>query len=317
VKSPFLGFGSEQALRRAAGALPQPAFTTDAAGRVTSWNDAAQHLTGWTIEEAGQLPPTMASAGASGLDALRTRDGRLLSVVRSATPFRDAAGAVAGTLAAWAPIRTASASALPCDAPSRSREQRPLTDALAAADVTVLIRSEPGPERDGIVRALHDASRRGSRPLVTVACRSLGAGPIRFASRRDGSLVLDEVGDLSANAQLALLGFLESHGPHTPGAVTDDVRLLCTTRIDLAPLVDACSFRADLHLRLSLFTVRARAEQLAGAPPPRPSDEREALAEALLKCGGSRTLAARELGISRVTLWKRMKRYGVYDIEVG
>jgi DNA-binding NtrC family response regulator len=46
----------------------------------------------------------------------------------------------------------------------------------------------------------------------------------------------------------------------------------------------------------------------AGKPP---ADERAELAEALARCGGSRTLAARSLGISRVTLWKRMKKYGV------
>ena len=64
--------------------------------------------------------------------------------------------------------------------------------------------------------------------------------------------------------------------------------------------------------------VRARCEVAANAVPARALvDEREALAEALLKSGGSRALAARELGISRVTLWKRMKRYGVYDLKAG
>jgi PAS domain S-box-containing protein len=52
VKSAFLGFGIEEALRHLADALADGLFTTDAEGRITYWNDAAQRITGWTAEEA-------------------------------------------------------------------------------------------------------------------------------------------------------------------------------------------------------------------------------------------------------------------------
>jgi PAS domain S-box-containing protein len=113
VKSPFLGLGSEEALRHVADALADGLFTTDADGRVTFWNDGAERITGWTRGEAigtncsilagdavsgcscgrGPIRCGLAAKGRSSKQCtIRTKDGRLLAIVKSAVPIRDAKG---------------------------------------------------------------------------------------------------------------------------------------------------------------------------------------------------------------------------------
>jgi PAS domain S-box-containing protein len=411
MESAFLGFGSEGALRHIAGGLADGLFTTDAAGRVTYWNGAAERITGWTSAEvigtscsilAGDvesgcscgLGPIRCGLALSGRSSkqctIRTKDGRLLVIVKSAVPIRDAGGAAVGALESFTPIRAEETSGAARGAglaglvgrhPAMQELHR-MIELVAGSAATVMICGESGTGKDRVAEAIHRAGPRGAGPLVRLPCASIeGDAPSAAAGEaRGGTLVLDEVASLSAAAQLRVLHFLERRESARAASVpaAHDVRLLCTTHSDLRRLVDAGQFRADLYFRLNVFPLRVpplrehlddvpliaehflarlsppaslapdAAHALAARPwpgnvrelqnvlefaalnaggrpvsaahlppdpaagPPRlPLDERAELERALARCGGNRTLAARSLGISRVTLWKRLKKHGV------
>jgi PAS domain S-box-containing protein len=415
VQSAFLGFGSEGALRHIADALADGLFTTDAEGRVTYWNAGAERITGWTSVEAvgtscsilagdavtgcscglGPIRCGLALAGRSSKQCtVRTKDGRLLVIVKSAVPIRDASGRAIGALESFTPIGEAATPAPPPGAgPAGLVGRHPamlelyrMMELVAASSATVMICGESGTGKDRVAEGIHRLGPRAASPLVRVPCASIdaaldGDAPGAAAQEaRGGTLVLDEVGNLSAAAQVRLLHFLERReAARAAGTATaHDVRLLCTTHCDLREMVDGRRFRADLYFRLNVFPIRVPplrehlddvpliAEQFlarlsppaslapdaalalrthpwpgnvrelqnvlefaalhAGgrpiaaahlprhpsAAPPRPAiDERAELESALARFGGNRTLAARSLGISRVTLWKRLKKHGV------
>jgi PAS domain S-box-containing protein len=416
LRSPFLGFGSEGALRHIAEALADGLFTTDAEGRVTYWNAAAERITGWTSAEAigtscsilagdsvsgcscglGPIRCGLALAGRSSKQCtVRTKDGRLLTIVKSAVPIRDASGHAIGALESFTPIRDAATPPDPVPGAGLAglvgrhpamQELYRMIELVAASNATVMICGESGTGKDRVAEAIHRLGPRAARPLVRVPCASVEAAldpdaPGAPASEaRGGTLVLDEVGNLTAAAQLRVLHFLERReAARAAGApATDDARLLCTTHCDLLRMVDEKQLRADLYFRLNVFPIRVPplrehlddvpliAEQFlarrtppgslsrdgaialmarpwpgnvrelqnalefaalhagglpisaAHLPPdpaagPRPNalDDRARLTEALARSGGNRTLAARSLGISRVTLWKRLKRHGL------
>ena len=430
MKSPFLGFESEQALRHIADALADGLFTTDAEGRITYWNEAAERITGWSAHEAlgkdcSLLAGDVVNGCACGdgpircglaLDGrrskqctTRTKDGRFIDIVKSAVPIRDASGEAIGALESFTPVRHALADQVPIGGglaglvgrhPAMQELFR-LIKLVASSTSTVMIVGESGVGKDLVAEAIHRLGPRGSRELVRVPCAALdallaidgsvasaveGGVDVPAASPLDqasgGTLLLDEVSDLSATAQQKLLHFLEQREAKRiagPAGAASDLRILCTTNADLKRAVDEKRFRADLYFRLNVFPLRVpplrehvedvpliaehllrrhtppieisddagyaliaygwpgnvrelqnvleyaalqsggqaiRPEHLpptfsAGRAAPAPRDERAELAEALARSGGSRTLAARALGISRVTLWKRMKKHGV------
>ena len=161
-KLPFLGLGSEAALRAVADALPDALFTIDLAGRVTYWNRAAERITGWSHEEAlgrdcsilagdavngcscgvGPLRCGLAEQGrTSKTCTLRTKDGRLLLIVKNAVPLLAPDGRPMGALESFTEVGDADVEPR-CDwrRPSRWR----LTSA-ASSDTTPRCRSSTGP----------------------------------------------------------------------------------------------------------------------------------------------------------------------------
>jgi len=146
----------------------------------------------------------------------------------------------------------------------------------AATDVAVLVLGETGTGKELLARAIHAASRRAEGPLATLNCASLPEsladaeifghrrGAFTGASRdragrisaaRGGTLVLDEVGELSAAVQAKLLRFLETGecqplGQSRPEVL--DVRLIAATNRDLESEVREGRFRADLYYRLNI-----------------------------------------------------------------
>jgi PAS domain S-box-containing protein len=154
-----------------------------------------------------------------------------------------------------------------------------LLEDLADTDTTVLITGESGTGKELVAKALHYGSIRSSQPLVTVNCSALAedlleselfghvkgafTGAIkdkrgRFQAAHGGTILLDEIGDISPRIQLKLLRVLQEKefervGDSTPVKV--DVRVIAATNRDLREKVRLGEFRADLYYRLKVVEV--------------------------------------------------------------
>jgi len=128
---------------------------------------------------------------------------------------------------------------------------------IAASDAPVLLFGETGTGKELIARAIHAWSPRHGRPFVAVSC---SAFPPSLQAAPGGTLLLDEIGDMSPAAQDQLLRVLDDHSL--------DVRVICATHRNLAGMTDAGQFREDLYYRLNGLCVdvpplRARQGDLA------------------------------------------------------
>jgi two-component system response regulator HydG len=163
---------------------------------------------------------------------------------------------------------------------------------VAPTSATVLIQGESGTGKELVARALHDLSQRRGKPFVRVNCAALpetlleselfgyekgaftgavGRKEGRFQLADGGTLLLDEVGDLSPLTQAKLLRVLQEGEFEPLGAtrtIKVDVRVVAATNQDLAQLVKEKRFREDLYYRLQVITVtvpplRDRSEDIA------------------------------------------------------
>jgi two-component system, NtrC family, response regulator HydG len=160
------------------------------------------------------------------------------------------------------------------------RELRERVRRAAAQSATVLIQGESGVGKELVATALHRQSRRADGPMVPVNCAAIqqsmleaelfgyrkgaftGADrdyPGLFQMADEGTLFLDEVGELSADCQAKLLRVIEGKSFRPLGTtkeVKTDVRVLAATNRDLAKEVKAGRFRDDLYFRLNVITIR-------------------------------------------------------------
>jgi formate hydrogenlyase transcriptional activator len=150
---------------------------------------------------------------------------------------------------------------------------------VAPADSTVLIQGETGTGKELLARAIHRLSCRRSAPLVTLNCAAIPDGLLeselfghekgaftgaiaRRAGRLEmadgGTLFLDEIGDMALDLQAKLLRVLECQSFERLGSTRTsqvNVRLVAATNRDLAAMVEARDFRADLYYRLNVFPI--------------------------------------------------------------
>ena len=285
---------------------------------------------------------------------------------------------------------------------------------VAPRDVTVLLTGESGTGKERVAEAIVRASRRADRPFVRFNCAALApelaeaelfghvrgaftgavrARPGLFGEADGGTLLLDEVGELSPSNQGKLLRVLQEGGLRPVGEERErkvDVRVLAATHRDLKERVAQGAFREDLYYRLDVVHLRVpplrerpedipvlarhflarfadrfgvaplhvpdgllprlqahgwpgNVRELENAleslvalseggdldlsllPSPGPSApeptlhlkprveayERGLVVDALRAAGGNRSEAARLLGISRVTLHDKLRKYGL------
>jgi PAS domain S-box-containing protein len=358
---------------------------------------------------------------------LRARDGREIRILKNAVPLLGPGGAPVGALETFTAVpdvlafnravaetlRLAVATPDFCGMTGRNpamRELYRMIELVACSEATVMILGESGTGKERVAEAIHRMSPRAARPFIRVSCSALNENLLeselfghvkgaftgalrdrrgRFQEADGGSLLLDEIGDVSPVVQVKLLRVIEQREIERVGdsqPIQVDVRLLCATNRDLKQLVAEGRFRADLYFRLAVFPLRVpplrehlddvpaiaaqflshrghaarlsedalaalqahcwrgnvrelqnvleyavlqsgdgeiRREHLSEdvlhppeAPPAAsrpPQDERQETLDALERAGWRRAAAADMLGISRVTLWKRMRRHGLCD----
>jgi PAS domain S-box-containing protein len=195
---------------------------------------------------------------------------------------------------------------------------------VAPTDATVLVTGETGTGKELIARAVHSASPRRDRPLIKVNCAALPSGLVeselfghekgafsgaiarrqgRFELADGGTIFLDEVGELPAEAQVKLLRVLQEREFDRVGGtapVRVDVRVIAATNRDLLKEVQEKKFREDLYYRLNVFPVRL--------PPLRERpDDIPLLVHFLVNKFASR-VGKRLEGVSRPTL-QRLQEY--------
>ena len=151
---------------------------------------------------------------------------------------------------------------------------------VAPSDSTVLVLGETGTGKELIARAIHRRSNRSSRAFIRVNCAAIPASLIaselfghekgaftgaiqrrvgRFELADGGTIFLDEIGDLPAETQIALLRVLQEREIERVGGskpIPVDVRILAATNRNLKAAIAAGTFREDLFYRLNVFPIQ-------------------------------------------------------------
>jgi formate hydrogenlyase transcriptional activator len=163
---------------------------------------------------------------------------------------------------------------------SALRQVLQLVETVATSGSTVLLLGETGTGKELIARAIHDRSRRKNRTFIKLNCAALPTGLLEselFGHERgaftgaitqkigrlevadEGTLFLDEVGDISLELQPKLLRVLQDGEFERLGSTRTknvDIRLVAATNRDLDRMIEDRQFRSDLYYRLNVFPIR-------------------------------------------------------------
>src|SRR6195256_981492 len=163
---------------------------------------------------------------------------------------------------------------------SALRQVLQLVETVATSGSTVLLLGETGTGKELIARAIHDRSRRKDRTLVKLNCAAIPTGLLEselFGHERgaftgaisqkigrleladQGTLFLDEVGDIPSEIQPKLLRVLQDGEFERLGSTRTkkvDIRLVASTNRDLDRMIEDRQFRSDLYYRLNVFPIR-------------------------------------------------------------
>ncbi len=281
-------------------------FTVDREWRVTSFNRAAERITGIAREDAiGQrcsdvFRASMCETACALRHTMETGSpvvnraafivdaaGRRIPVSVSTALLHDEHGRVCGGAETFRDLslieelrREVEGRFQVGDIVSRSESMRRVLDVLpsvAASESTILIEGETGTGKELVAHTIHTLSARRRGPFVAVNCGALpdtlleselfgykaGAftGAVRdkagrFAVARGGTLLLDEIGEVTPALQVRLLRVLQERRFEPLGATRSeeaDVRVIATTNRDLAARVEDGTFRRDLYYRINVM----------------------------------------------------------------
>lgn len=228
---------------------------------------------------------------------LMRKDGKLVHVVKNACVLKDPDGTVNGAVETLTDVSELVAKDNQIATYRRelnredtfhgmiggSARMRKTFDLIADAahsDAPVIIYGESGTGKELIAKAIHEAGPRSQAPYVKVNCAALNdslleselfghvrgayTGAVRdragrFEAAREGSIFLDEIGDLPLSTQVKLLRVLEEKviervGDQRPIHV--DVRIVSATNRDLPALIAQGAFREDFYYRINVIPIR-------------------------------------------------------------
>ena len=160
-----------------------------------------------------------------------------------------------------------------------SREVMELAKKVAEKDVTVMVTGESGAGKEVLVRYIHSQSARAEQPFIAINCAAIpdnmleamlfgyqkgaftGAyksSPGKFEQAQGGTLLLDEISEMSLGLQAKLLRVLQEREVERLGdqkMIELDVRVMATSNRNMLEEVWAGNFREDLYYRLNVFSI--------------------------------------------------------------